>query len=53
LPCASEHLGQLDIWANIAHTNVHGLDAVKLEDGNPPTSNSQRGYPNLHDTRTS
>ena len=27
------------VWANIAKTNVHGLDQFKLEDGNPPTPN--------------
>jgi peptide/nickel transport system substrate-binding protein len=38
------------VWANIARTNVHGLDAFKLEDGKPPTPNFQPGYLNLHNT---
>jgi peptide/nickel transport system substrate-binding protein len=38
------------VWANIAKTNVHGLDQFKLEDGKPPTPNFFAGYLNLHNT---
>jgi peptide/nickel transport system substrate-binding protein len=37
-------------WANIAKTNVHGLDQFKLEDKKPPTPNFFCGYLNLHNT---
>jgi len=36
------------VWANIAKTNVHGLDAFVLEDGKRPTPNFFPGYLNLH-----
>jgi len=36
------------VWANVAKTNVHGLDQFKLEDGKPPTPNFYGGYLNLH-----
>ena len=35
-------------WANIARTNVRGLDQFKLEDGKAPTPNFFPGYLNLH-----
>ena len=38
------------VWANIAKTNVHGLDAFVLEDGKPPTPNFFPGYLNLQST---
>jgi peptide/nickel transport system substrate-binding protein len=37
-------------WANIAKTNVKGLDQFVLEDGKPPTVNFFCGYLNLHTT---
>jgi peptide/nickel transport system substrate-binding protein len=37
-------------WANIAKTNVQGLDTFVLEDGKPPTPNFFPGYLNLHTT---
>ena len=38
------------VWANIAKTNVHGLDQFVLEDGKRPTNNYFPGYLHLHDT---
>ena len=38
------------VWANIAKTNVHGLDQFVLEDGKAPTPNFFPGYLNLQAT---